>query len=1214
MRCYTLCLTFLLTIAFPAHGAPSFSNNHNIGKVQNKILSNPGSPDAELALLGIFGMWDKVPPATVTTALRRVSELSTAPVRLRERARELLAQAMIRVGDLKGADASYAERGFLHDWVVAGPFDNEGGTGFETPSPPEELLTDSADTKAPLPGKTDDVFYRAIPKESTAFGYNHLESLLDPCTNTCFYAVTTLRSSRAGSGILRIGAGGSFTAFWNGRKALTDSVYRRPNPDRVAAGIKIRKGPNRLLIKVCTEDGGDLGFFARVVDNKAEPWPFETVTNQLSELKIPVVKGAATKPIPQTMESLLEAASKSRASAKSLANAARFLVTTGSDDRSTHLARDLARAACKKSPGVDNCLLWADAATNRNEQSKAIAHATMADPDSKTVLLAHARFERDGPLPVRALPDIDAILSGDKEHLEAAALEIDILAARGFPGTALARLDKLLEQHSKTPFLIKQALDHATSVGNGSRALALTTNMLDYHFEDIEYHQILARAALARTDKSALKYHLNTLERLRPYDKENRIFISRLLEGTGDLAGAGKHLQILTRISPDDAETWKTLGLFLSRHDFFKESIAALEKAAVLKPQDTWLAEYLSYLQPEEPFFERYVVSPETFLGQRNSGEAGEKARYLVDQTVVRIFDQGLNSRFTQQVVEIKSRESAKRFRQHMVQFAPTSQRAKIIAARVFKKDGSISEPVSRGTVPVSEPWYRLYYDVEAEILEFGALESGDVIELRYRVDDTARRNAFNDYFGDLTFIESAWPKNLWRYVMVYPDKRNFYFNDKGLTNVKHSRNQIDNLVHESFYMEDIKALRSEIFMPGISSVAKYLHVSTYRSWEELGNWYRGLIRHQMVPDSRIKERVAELTKRMRDPREKTSAIYNWVITSTRYVGLEFGIHGYKPYRAPLVVSRGFGDCKDKASLLVTMLKLAGVEAEFALIRTRDLGHIDESPASLSAFNHAIVYVPSLDLWLDGTAEHHGTSEFPFGDQAASVLRLKSKASEFTMTPVMSPEFNSEKATIKVLLDPDGDARLETTATIHGASAAVLRRELEAERTRRERFESSLVRSYPGARLGDLEVSPLDDLDGSVDYKYSAFVPRLGKIVNKVLEVPIDRGLNLTSRFCRLTNRNHDLVIGHPAQSTKKTVITIPAGHTVSYTPSTAIIESKFGRLAFETRRVDNEIHLSRRFTMASHRVETADYAEFVEFCRQVDDILAARLKIRRTK
>jgi hypothetical protein len=154
-------------------------------------------------------------------------------------------------------------------------------------------------------------------------------------------------------------------------------------------------------------------------------------------------------------------------------------------------------------------------------------------------------------------------------------------------------------------------------------------------------------------------------------------------------------------------------------------------------------------------------------------------------------------------------------------------------------------------------------------------------------------------------------------------------------------------------------------------------------------------VREQLVVDAKIKAAVQEVLRGLpkgADERAKVRALYKHVITSTRYVGLEFGIHGFKPYRTTDVYDRRFGDCKDKASLLKVMLAEAGIASHLVLVRTRDQGTVTATPASLSAFNHAITYVPSLDLYLDGTAEFSGPEELPSLDQGATVLIVKDGA------------------------------------------------------------------------------------------------------------------------------------------------------------------------------------------------------------------------------
>ena len=176
------------------------------------------------------------------------------------------------------------------------------------------------------------------------------------------------------------------------------------------------------------------------------------------------------------------------------------------------------------------------------------------------------------------------------------------------------------------------------------------------------------------------------------------------------------------------------------------------------------------------------------------------------------------------------------------------------------------------------------------------------------------------------------------------------------------------------FAARDVAKIDAEPAMPGVGEIAPYLHVSTYATWNDVGAWYWRLVEESLGADDEIRRTARGLVKRGMSDAERARAVHDFVVKGTRYVGLEFGIHGYKPYKVTQVLARRFGDCKDKASLMIALLREVGVDAELVLVRTRRGGHLDTEPASLAVFDHAIVYVPKLDRYLDGTAEFSGTA------------------------------------------------------------------------------------------------------------------------------------------------------------------------------------------------------------------------------------------------
>src|SRR4029077_3678553 len=118
-----------------------------------------------------------------------------------------------------------------------------------------------------------------------------------------------------------------------------------------------------------------------------------------------------------------------------------------------------------------------------------------------------------------------------------------------------------------------------------------------------------------------------------------------------------------------------------------------------------------------------------------------------------------------------------------------------------------------------------------------------------------------------------------------------------------------------------------------------------------------------------------------------------------------------------------FGDCKDKASLLVAMLKEIGVDATLVLARTRRGGDLEPFPASLAPFDHAIVYVPKYDLYLDGTAEFSGSDELPAQDQDIPVLLVAD--GRLARTPVLPAVRNEVEIRAQVALDGTGGAKVD---------------------------------------------------------------------------------------------------------------------------------------------------------------------------------------------
>jgi hypothetical protein len=448
-------------------------------------------------------------------------------------------------------------------------------------------------------------------------------------------------------------------------------------------------------------------------------------------------------------------------------------------------------------------------------------------------------------------------------------------------------------------------------------------------------------------------------------------------------------------------------------------------------------------------------------------------------------------------------------------------------------------------------------------------------------------------------------------YVLEAPSDKPLYFN----RTVQRSESADGKTTTYRLVAQDVPGIKPEAAMPGFTEVAQFLHVSTYESWDDVGRWYWNLVREQLVADDAIRKGVAEALEGLpadADARAKVAAIYEHVVRNTRYVGLEFGIHGFKPYRTTDVYSRRFGDCKDKASLLKVMLAEIGIDSHLVLVRTRDLGTLPAEPASLAAFNHAITYVPSLDLWLDGTAEWSGPSEVPGNDQGATVLVVEDGAGAKLRTiPMSAAADNRRLGEQRVTLRADGSASVEHSLTVWGADAAPMRYRFQSPKAREERLRAMYGDIYPGVEVTDVRAPGLDDILRPAELQATLRVPAWATKEGQSLRFSVlGHDSRLAASMAGTAEREHDLVLTLPFVEDEQIRYVLPSGHRFSRVPAGKTLDTPVGRFSLEIEPQDDGVVVRSHLELFRARVPPAEYDAFRQFLRQVDASLEQSFEV----
>jgi transglutaminase-like putative cysteine protease/tetratricopeptide (TPR) repeat protein len=199
-----------------------------------------------------------------------------------------------------------------------------------------------------------------------------------------------------------------------------------------------------------------------------------------------------------------------------------------------------------------------------------------------------------------------------------------------------------------------------------------------------------------------------------------------------------------------------------------------------------------------------------------------------------------------------------------------------------------------------------------------------------------------------------------------------------------------------------------------------------------------------------------------------------------RYTGVEFGIARLIPQLPAETLQRKYGDCKDKAAVMIAMLRSAGIPAYMALLNTGPGFDVSDEHPGMGLFDHAIVYVPGPPaLWIDATAEFHRAGALPTFIQGRKALVIQPGTTGLLRIPDARPEDNLVRETREFYLAEHGPARIVETTEPRGTYEADYRSSFSGtpskeERTYLEDYAKSMylaegIEGYDRGEAADLD-------------------------------------------------------------------------------------------------------------------------------------------------
>lgn len=329
----------------------------------------------------------------------------------------------------------------------------------------------------------------------------------------------------------------------------------------------------------------------------------------------------------------------------------------------------------------------------------------------------------------------------------------------------------------------------------------------------------------------------------------------------------------------------------------------------------------------------------------------------------------------------VQSDAAIQQFGQLVLPYSSANEKLEIGYIRVKKPDGSVIASTESDVQDLSAPIAReapIYTDLRQKHVTVRGLRPGDILEYHvvWKIVSPLAANHFwleHDFFepGMLIALDEQLEVN------IPLDSKVKLKTEKGKDPIVKSEG--DRRIYSWKYAslkritkeeeeEKSKQARKRMIDEDEPRPAQ-VQITTFQNWSEVGEWYQKLESERTTPDEKIRAKAAELTRGRTTEKEKIQALYEFVAKNFRYVSLSLGQGRYQPHAATEVMANQYGDCKDKHTLLSSMLIASGLRAYPVLINSRR--KIDPEVPSPGQFDHVITAVPLANetLWMDTTSE-----------------------------------------------------------------------------------------------------------------------------------------------------------------------------------------------------------------------------------------------------
>ncbi len=509
-------------------------------------------------------------------------------------------------------------------------------------------------------------------------------------------------------------------------------------------------------------------------------------------------------------------------------------------------------------------------------------------------------------------------------------------------------------------------------------------------------------------------------------------------------------------------------------------------------------------------------------------------------------------------------------------------------------------------------PKSKVYADYRRFELEFPSLAPGSVLEYRLT---TSRKPSYRNAWWATSYVQNPEPLLVSIFTVKSPLGTDVQWAAPGLVPSRPTRSEADQSQVLRWQVSDQAALRTEPAMPEAESLLRRVDLSSFKSWNELGDWFYSDWRDKAGGGPRLGMITSGLIPTAATPMARAQAILDWVVASKKQVDLSY--EQFLPNKVSELIDEPVLSYMDTCILVSAMLEFAGFRTQPVLAFTEPTEEVARLLPQPTQVGRVLLYLPDVGgrpCWFDPAHPGQLISGPPGGFQGRAALFLGPEGPRLADASVDAFDVNRDETKIEARVDEQGSAELAISKQQFGESATFLREAVRAlassDRSRRDTILRSLfaaiAQSYsPLAQVHERYFPDKEPAGPGFPLGMTLIVPDYVAVEGnkRQVSIPIQLDQRIASLASSPADREHPLQFDHPFRDDSQVHLMLPEGSKILSMPGSVQVDNDYVSFLLTSRQEGREAWFYSRLVVKRPWIPVQDYAQVLAVAREVSQV-----------